>query len=182
LIARHLDKPTSIHQRKEGVMKPIVQMLVLAGLLISAIFPTGAAAEVRWLVGGKLGMSLVTGGGSTDAGFQIGPMGEALITKNIAVGSEFTINTQSGTPVIWGNYFKYYFEVQGSDIKPYADAGFLLAFVTGGPYFGINFGGGANFPIAKNLYIPADIQLGPLFATPTRFLMGFTSGIRYVIP
>jgi hypothetical protein len=163
-------------------MKAVVQVLVLAGLMMSAVLPRSATAEVRWIVGGKLGMSLFTGGGSTEAGLQIGPMGEALITKNMAIGSEFTVNTQSGTPVIWDNYFKYYFDVQGSEIQPYADAGFFLAFVTGGPYFGINFGGGANFPIAKNLYIPADIQLGPVFATPTRFYMGFTSGIRYVIP
>ena len=163
-------------------MKRTAKMLVLAGLLVPAVLTFDAEAEVRWLVGGKFGMSLVTGGGSTDAGLQIGPMGEALITKNMAVGSEFTVNTQAGTPVIWANYFKYYFDVQGSDIKPYADAGFGLTFVTGGPYFGINFGGGANFPIAKNLYIPADLQLGPIFTTPARFLMGFTSGIRYVIP
>ena len=163
-------------------MKPIFKTLVLSGLLIPVILTADAAAEVRWVVGGKLGISIVTGGGSTDAGLQIGPMGEALITKNAAISSEFKVNTQSGTPVIWANYFKYYFDVQGSDIKPYADAGFLLAFATGGPYFGIAFGGGANFPIAKNLYIPAEIQLGPLFATPTRFLMAFTSGIRYFVP
>jgi len=163
-------------------MKTTLNMVILGGLLLLTAAPNQSTAEVRWIVGGKLGMSLVTGGGSTDAGLQIGPMGEALLTKNIAIGSEFTINTQPGTPVVWGNYFKYYFDVPQSEIMPYADAGFFLDFVTGGPYFGISFGGGANFPIAKNLYIPADIQIGPVFTTPARFTMAFTSGIRYMVP
>jgi len=163
-------------------MKTTFRMFVMAVVLLLTAVPREATGEVRWIVGGKLGMSLVTGGGSTDAGLQIGPMGEALLTKNIAIGSEFTINTQPGTPVAWANYFKYYFDVPQSEIMPYASGGFFLDFVTGGPYFGIQFGGGANFPIAKNLYIPADIQLGPIFTTPTRFTMAFTSGIRYMVP
>jgi hypothetical protein len=154
----------------------------MAVVILLVAVPKEATGEVRWVVGGKLGMSLVTGGGSTDAGLQIGPMGEALLTRSIAIGSEFTINTQPGTPVVWANYFKYYFDVPQSEIMPYADAGFFLDFVTGGPFFGISFGGGANFPIAKNIYIPADIQIGPVFTTPARFTMAITSGIRYSIP
>jgi len=154
--------------------------LLVAGLIIAG--SPDLSAQVRWMVGGKLGLSLVTGGGSTDAGLQIGPTGEVLLTRNIGLASEFTINTQAGTPIIWANYFKYYFDVQGSEIRPYADGGFFLDFVTGGPFFGIFFGGGAHFPVAPNLYIPADIQLGPIFTTPARFTMAFTSGIRYIIP
>ncbi|MDH4069927.1 MAG: hypothetical protein OEV30_05845, partial [Ignavibacteria bacterium] len=152
--------------------------LLVAGLIIAG--SPDLSAQVRWMVGGKLGLSLVTGGGSTDAGLQIGPTGEVLLTRNIGLASEFTINTQAGTPIIWANYFKYYFDVQGSEIRPYADGGFFLDFVTGGPFFGIFFGGGAHFPVAPNLYIPADIQLGPIFTTPARFTMAFTSGIRYI--
>ncbi len=161
-------------------MKTKVRSGVLA--LLFLLGANSMQAEVRWIVGGKLGMSLVTGGGSTDAGLHIGPMAEALFTKNMAMGSEFTVNTQAGTPVIWANYFKYYFDVHQSAIKPYAHGGFFLDFVTGGPYFGLSFGGGANFPIAKNLYIPAEITLGPVFTTPARFQMTFTSGIRYIVP
>ena len=145
-------------------------------------FPAPGNAQVTWVIGGKIGMSIVSGGGSSDAGFQIGPMGEVIFNKNLAVGSEFTINSQAGTPVVWLNYFKYYFKVTGSKIKPYADGGFLLDFVAGGPYFGLLFGGGANFWVARNIYIPADIQLGPIFADPTRFGFAITSGIRYEIP
>jgi len=157
--------------------------IVAAVLVLSLVsLSVDAHADPRWMVGGKLGLSIVSGGGATDAGLQIGPTGEVLLTKNIGIATEFTINTQPGTPIAWANYFKYYFEVQGSDIKPYADGGFFLDFVTGGPYFGIFFGGGAHFPIAPNLYIPADVQLGPVFSTPTRFTVAFTSGIRYIIP
>jgi hypothetical protein len=157
-------------------------MSIIPVVMMFSALPSEMTGQVRWMVGGKLGMSLVTGGGSTDAGLQIGPTGEVLLNKNMGIATEFTINTQPGTPVVWANYFKYYFDIPQSDIVPYADAGFFLDFVTGGPYFGINFGGGAHFPIAKNLYIPADIQLGPIFTTPARFTMAFTSGIRYIIP
>ena len=101
----------------------------------------------------------------------------------MAVGTEFNINKQGGTPIEWANQFKYYFDVPQSNIKPYADGGFNLFFITGGPYFGIRFGGGANFPIAPNLYIPADLQLGPVFASgSTVFYIAITSGIRYELP
>jgi hypothetical protein len=57
-----------------------------------------------------------------------------------------------------------------------------LIFATGGPYFGIPFGGGALFPIAKNLYIPADLQFGPVFLPgKTAFAIEATTGIRFEI-
>ncbi len=180
---------------------------VLHGILLlvfASLFTTSALAQQRWMVGGRLGMSLYTyassyggyysyyygyvpGGStsSTTAGLQIGPMGEFIFNKQFAIGTEFNINTQAGTPIQWGNYFKVYFNIQGSQIKPYADAGFSLFFVTGGPYFAIQAGGGALFPIAKNLYIPADLELGPVFlgsGLGTGFYLAVTSGIRYVIP
>jgi hypothetical protein len=146
------------------------------------VFTSTTPAQVKWMVGGNLPLSIATGGGSTDAGFHFGPMGEVIFSKNFAIGTEFNINTQAGTPVEWADYFKYYFTVPGSKIKPYADAGFGLYFITGGPYFDIRFGGGAMFPIANKLYVPADIQLGPVFITGfTRFVILLRSGIRYEI-
>ena len=151
--------------------------VVLLGAVI-VLLPFSSTAQVHWMVGGKMGLSLLDG----TAGLQIAPMGEVLFGKGLAVGSEFGINTQTGTPIEWANYFKYYFTVPGSKIKPYANGGFGLWFYTGGPYFGINFGGGANFPIAKNLYVPADLQLGPVFGAGTSvFYFAITSGIRYEI-
>jgi hypothetical protein len=146
--------------------------------LLSITLLSSAFGQVKWMVGGNMGLSLLDG----TAGLQIAPMGEVLFGKGPAVGSELSINTQSGTPVQWGSYFKYYFTVSGSKIKPYADGGFGLWFYTDGPYFSLNFGGGANFPIAKNLLVPADLKFGPVFAQGTTvFYFAITSGIRYEI-
>ena len=102
--------------------------------------------------------------------------------EQMGIGSEFNINTQAGTPIEWATFFKMYFLIKGSDIRPYADGGFNLFFVTGGPYFGIRFGGGALFKIANRLYVPADLQLGLVFPTgATVFYLAITSGIRYEI-
>jgi hypothetical protein len=174
--------------------------VLLFTLLIVASLPvSNADAQTRWMVGGRLGMSLYTvsspsvnpyfyfqgsqSTSSTSAGLQIGPMGEVIFNRQYAIGTEFNINTQGGTPIQWANYFKMYFNIPGSNIRPYADAGFSLFFVSGGPYFGIQAGGGAMFEIGKNLYVPADIELGPVFLTGTTgFYLAVTSGIRYFIP
>ena len=78
---------------------------------------------------------------STSAGLQIGFTGEYLFNKQMGIGSEFNINTQAGTPIEWATFFKMYFLIKGSDIRPYADGGFNLFFVTGGPYFGTQIRG-----------------------------------------
>jgi hypothetical protein len=173
-------------------------------LFVSLLIVNSASSQTRWMVGGRLGMSLYTisvntggyynyytgsytGGGSqssTSAGLQIGPMAEVIFNKQMAIGTEFNINTQAGTPIEWGTYFKMYFNISGSTIRPYADAGFSLFFVTGGPYFAVKAGGGVMFEITKNLYIPADIELGPVFlggAIGTGFYLAVTSGVRYII-
>jgi hypothetical protein len=157
-----------------------------------------AQSTLKWIVGGKFGLSVVSSGGG--AGLLIGPMGELLFNRNMGVGTELNINTQSGTPIEWADYFKYYFDLPANqNIKLYADAGFSLWFVSGGPYFGIRFGGGANFKVAPNIYIPADIQMGPVFygsstnynnfygyyvnsGSSTVFYFAITTGIRYEIP
>lgn len=155
------------------------------------------SSGVEWIIGGRLGMSLGSSGGSSSAGLQLGPMAEVIFSKNMAVGTELNINTQSGTPIEWADYFKMFFEIPGSSIKPYANVGVSLWFVTDGPYFGIRLGGGANFKVANNLYIPADLQLGPVFLsektfdvftgkattkTNTVFYLAITTGIRYALP
>ena len=178
--------------------------LLLAVLVfVVAIRPDTAPAQVRWQVGMRLGLSIFTGynlgGGAannilnyfgapaastsnTSAGLQIGPTAEVIFDKRYAVVTAYNINTEAGTPIEWQNTFKYYFIIPGSQIRPYADAGFSLIFATGGPYFGIPFGGGALFPIAKNLYIPADLQFGPVFLPgKTAFAIEATTGIRFEI-
>ncbi len=128
-----------------------------------------AQSSLKWIIGGRFGLSVASSGGG--AGLQIGPMAELLFNKNMGVGTELNINTQNGTPIEWADYFKYYFDIPSNpNIKPYADAGFSLWFVSGGPYFGIRFGGGVNFKVAPNIWIPADIQMGPVFYGSTSSL------------
>lgn len=113
-----------------------------------------------WVVGGSTGLSVADG----NAGFHIGPMAEYMFNKNMSVGTDFTINTQAGTPIAWWNYYKYHFSVPGSKVKPYADGGMLLEFVTGGPYFGLLFGGGVDIPVASKLFVAPEFQAGPIFS------------------
>lgn len=149
---------------------------LIAIVLILISYSTLLSQNTQGIIGGKLGISSVDG----NAGLLLGPMGELKFNKNMAAGSEFNINTQTGTPIEWAFYFKYYIDVKGSQIKPYVNGGFSLWFYTGGPYFGLRFGGGANFPVAPRISIPADLQFGPVFASGTSvFLFTLTSGIRY---
>jgi len=171
-------------------------LFLVSFIIILCAMSSFADAQTSWAVGGRLGISIGSYGGggtaydfygfatksvsTTAAGLQIGPTGEVIFNKQFAIATEFNINTQGGTPIEWANSFKVYFPIAGSKIRPYADAGFSLWFITGGPYFGIRGGGGALFPIANKLYIPADLQLGPVFITGgTFFYIAATTGIRY---
>jgi hypothetical protein len=154
----------------------------LVALLLLVASPAAQAQSVKWSVGGHMGISIVSGGGGSSAGFHFGPMGEVIFSKQFAVGTEFNINTQAGTPVDWTNYFKFYIDAKTVKIKPYVDAGFGLMFITGGPYFGIRFGGGCGFMVAKNMYVGPDLQLGPVFATGvTLFGITIRGSFRYEI-
>jgi len=163
-------------------------------LILSPVY--ALSQQVNWLLGMRLGLSIASGGpsvdivnpftgqkthqGGTSAGFQFGPTGEVIFSKDLAIVEAFNINTQSGTPIEWQNTFKYYFSIPKSKIKPYADAGFSLWFFTGGPYVSIPFGGGALFEVAPHVYIPADVQFGPIFVSgSTQFVIEITTGIRY---
>ena len=154
----------------------------LASLLVMFMFLANEsyAQKPTWIVGGRIGMSIASGGGGSEAGFQIGPTGEVIFNRNYAIVEALNINTQTGTTIEWSNYFKYYFLVHGSTIKPYIDGGFSLWFVTGGPYFALDFGGGVMFEIQHNLYVPMDFQFGPIFVTGnTVFGVEITTGLRY---
>jgi hypothetical protein len=177
-------------------MKRSLILLAAVGLCI-AFIATDAAAQPRWMVGGRLGLSMYTVSGAAEwdpntfqfksstslkAGLQIGPTAEVIFNKKWAIGTDVNINTQAGTPIEWAFFGKLYFNVSGSKIRPYGDGGFSLFFAPGGPYFCIRAGGGALFPIAKNLYVAADLQLGPVFTSgSTSFYIAATSGIRYEI-
>ncbi len=152
-------------------------LLSVLSVVVVLASHTGAA-QVRWMVGGRLGMSIASAGAGTEAGLQIGPMLEVIFNRHFALTEGFNINTQAGTPIEWSNYFKYY--ISRGRIQPYLDGGFSFWFVTGGPYFGIPFGGGVLFNISRNLYIPMDFQFGPVFFPSNNvFMVEVTSGIRY---
>lgn len=140
-------------------MKRVLVATVAVMILVFCAVSPGQA-QLRWVVGGNTGLSLLDG----TAGFHIGPMGEIILNKSMSAGSELSINTQGGTPVIWYNYFKYNFALQGTKLKPYGDAGLLLTFMTGGPYFGLLFGGGVAIPMAPKLSINPELQMGPIFS------------------
>jgi hypothetical protein len=162
-------------------MKRILTVFCLVAILIVGLTASSHAQSPKWMVGGNMLLSISTGGwGGASAGFTFGPMAEAVFSKQYAIGTEFNINTQAGTPIEWADYFKYYITVKGSAVKPYVDAGFNLMFVTGGPYFGLRFGGGVLFNVAKSIYIGPDLQLGPIFATgSTIFFILIRGGFRY---
>jgi hypothetical protein len=134
-------------------------------------------------LGGRFGLSIGSGGGESAAGLQLGPTFDYEFNKGMIIGSELNINTQTGTPIEWADYFKYVIPVQSAKVSPYVDGGLGLWFATGGPYFGLRFGGGSYFKVGENLYVPADLQLGPIFATGTTvFYFAITTGIRYTLP
>lgn len=129
-------------------------------LTVAVITGTVRGYAQNWSIGGNAGLSLLDGSG----GFHLAPMAELRLNRNMAVGSEFSINTHYGTPLILHPYLKYYFAVPGSSLKPYAGAGPLLAFnVPNGPCFGLLFAGGLEIPVADRLYLLPNAVLGPVF-------------------
>ena len=169
---------TLFHQliKGEASMKKLACVLALAALAVLLTSSTLHAQE--WAVGGRAGISSFN-----DAGFQFGPTLDYQFQKDMLLGTDLTINSQGGTPIGWHNYFKYLLHVPKEDVTPYLDGGFNLWFVTGGPYFGLQFGGGVYFKVAPNMYVPADIQFGPIFTTgSSTFYFAATSGIRYILP
>jgi hypothetical protein len=174
---------TPVEKRGDVLMKRSFPALIVSVVLVALAIAPAHAQKEKWMVGGNMLLSIASGGGGSSTGFTFGPMAEVVFSKQFAVGSEFNINTQAGTPIEWPVYFKYYIAVPRSNIKPYVDSGFSLLFLTGGPYFGIRFGGGVLFNVAKSIYVGPDLQLGPVFATgSTIFFIMIRGGMRYEIP
>jgi len=160
----------------------LASVMVVAGLVLVSSSAMEAQTP-KWTVGGDMLLSIQSGGIGSSAGFTFGPMAEVVFSKQYAIGTEFNIHSQGGTPVEWADYFKYYINVRGSNVRPYVDGGFNLFFVTGGPYFGLRFGGGALFNVARSMYVGPDLQMGPVFATGTTlFLIMIRGTFHYEIP
>jgi hypothetical protein len=134
---------------------------VATALIIAVLLGTAAGYSQNWSLGGTAGLSLL--GGS--AGFVFTPTAELKFNRAMAVGSEFSINTHQGAPLLWHPYFRYYFDIRRSKFRPYANAGpVLLLNIPNAPYFGILFGGGVNIPLTHGLFLAPDVQIGPIFA------------------
>jgi hypothetical protein len=148
-------------------------------ILVLSLFLSVVSFAQTTHVGGRLGFSSF----SSSTGLQLGVTGDYAIRHDFAVGTEVNFNTQTGTPIEWANSVKYFIDMPNANFKPYADGGFNIWFVNGGPYFGLRFGGGVLFPFMQNLSIPADIQMGPVFSNGTStFYFTMTSGLRYTLP
>ncbi|MBI1805678.1 MAG: hypothetical protein HYR76_01350 [Ignavibacteria bacterium] len=151
-------------------------------LLFSLLLFTQIVCSQTLSIGGRAGLSIFSYGGSS-AGIQLGPTFDYEFSKGMLVGSDLLLNTQDGTPIEWSNYYKYFIDIPKTDIKPYVNGGFGLWFYSGGSAFGLQIGGGSYFRIAPNLYVPADIQFGPVFTSgSSTFFFAMSSGIRYILP
>ncbi len=134
--------------------------LAAALLIMGAFMDTSPAMAQNWSLGVNMGMSVVDG----SAGFQMTPVAEFLFNHRMAIGSEFSVNTQYSSPLFWYPYFKFYFSIAGSRVRPYANAGPVMTLrIQNAPRFGVLFGGGVNIPVAGNLYLTPDVQVGTLF-------------------
>lgn len=153
--------------------------LVAAAVIIAIPVGTTPGYSQHWSLGGNMGFSSLDG----SAGFHLTPMAELLFNRNMGVGSEFSINTQYGAPLLWYPYFKYYFDIRGSKLRPYANVGPVLTLnIPNAPCFGILFGGGVNIPVAHKLSLAPDILFGPVFGvgggTYPFILQGYYWGIH----
>lgn len=136
------------------------KFVAAAAVVITVLAGTTRGYSQPWSIGGNTGLSVL--GGSP--GLQLTPATELLINQNIGIGSEFSINTQYSAPLIWYPYFKYYFSIHGSQVRPFASVGPVLALnVPNGPCFGFLFGGGFKIPVARRLYLAPNVLLGPIF-------------------
>ena len=156
-----------------------------SGYLVLAVFVifsmTSYAQTVT--IGGRFGFSNLSAGGGSSSGLQIGAMGDYAYKHNILFGSDLNINTQNSTPFEWAVFGKYLIDMPSTNVQPYVDGGFNLWAFSGGPYFGLRFGGGVYFPVNSQISIPADLQFGPVFTSgSSTFYFALTSGIRYTLP
>lgn len=134
---------------------------VTVSVTIALISGTTGGYSQQWAFGGNVGLSLLSG----SPGLHMTPTVELLFNQNMGAGSEFSVNTRYGAPLLWHPYFKYRIDIRGSGLKPYASIGPVLALnVPNGPCFGFLFGAGVNIPVAHRLSVTPNVLLGPVFS------------------
>ncbi len=159
-------------------------LFVILGLsLILVVFSTTGYSQ-KLAMDGKFGLSILSGNGNSSTGILFGGALDIPLNPNLFIRPEFNLTTHSGTPIEMAGVIKYNIPTTGYSTTFYVDGGMGLWFSPGGPYLGLDFGGGALFPLSgSNLKIPAEIRLGPIFATgATVFQIALTSGVRFNLP
>ena len=161
-------------------MKRLIVKVCLLVVSTTMLLSTSAVAQ-GLSADGKAGLSIFSGGGSS-TGLLFGGGIDFPITKSLYARPELNITTHAGTPIEIAGELKYYIP---SSMKPslYVDGGLGIWFRSGGSSLGLDFGGGAIFPIeGAKFSIPAEIRLGPVFESgSTAFQIGLTTGIRFGI-
>jgi hypothetical protein len=134
--------------------------LAVAIVLVAFLVSATKGYSQHWSVGANMGLSVMDG----TAGFHFTPVAEYLVNPAMGIGSEFSANTQYVSPVLWYPYFRYYFGISNSRLRPYANAGPLFALhLSSSPSFGILLGGGVNIPVTGKLSLAPDLVFGPVF-------------------
>jgi len=158
--------------------------IVLINLLVMVSNTIAQTNDHAMAIDGKFGLSIFSDGIGTGLLFG-GGLDIPVQPKSLFIRPELNITTHSSTPVEIAGVLKYNLpSTQNDQTTLYADGGFGLWFMTHGPYFGLNFGGGAIFPLQNSqLKIPAEIRFGPIFYSgSTIFQIALTTGIRFDLP
>ena len=136
------------------------RLVAVTTLYLTAFCSPSPLYAQEWTIGGNMGLSTFDG----YTGLQIAPMAELAFNRSMAIGAEFSLNTQSGLPLQLYPYFKYFIAVPNSAVRPYVNGGPVMTLnIPGSPSFGILFGGGVNIPLARGLSLAPDLLFGPLF-------------------
>jgi len=154
----------------------------VAALLIVFCFAFASNSYSQGLHGdGKFGLSIFSGQGSSTA-FLFGgamdiPIGDR---QGLYFRPEFNITTHPSTPIEACGILKYNLPTSMQQTI-YIDGGLGFWFMTGGPFFGLDFGGGMLFPLQNSsVQIPVEIRLGPIIATGSSiFQIALTTGVHF---
>ncbi len=164
-------------------MKAIVLVTVLAAAVVFFMLPGSVNAQ-KIAADAKFGLSIFSGGGSNSTDLLFGGALDLPAGDNLYIRPELNITTHPNTPIELAGGVKYNIPNPASATQFYVDGGLGLWFYSGGPYFGMDFTGGAIFPLSgSNLKIPAEVRLGPIFSSgTTTFQIALTSGVRFTLP
>ena len=148
-------------------------------LILAGIIGVGHTHSQPSAIEGRLGMSVFSrGGGST--GLLLGGALEIPFRQELSFRPELNMTSHNGTPIELGAKLRY--EIPASPLKQrlYVIGGLGAWFYSGGPGFGIDFGGGMMFLLeGTKLSVPLEIRLGPIFGSGgSSFQMSLTGGIR----